>query len=194
MRLPPILAAFAAGCPRVDVVLQTGTTGGLVADVLEHRLEGALVAGPIGHADLVEEVVVEEELALVTLPGWRDLSEPESLAGGVKVLVFRAGCSYRERLERILAGRGVAVVRRVEFGTLEGIIGCIGAGLGVTLLPRAVVEPARRDGRVAVHRLPAAQARAETVFIRRRDAFVTGALARFLECCRPVGRPGSTGS
>lgn len=22
---------------------------------------------------------------------------------------------------------------------------------------------------------------------------VTGALARFLECCRPVGRPGSTG-
>jgi DNA-binding transcriptional LysR family regulator len=169
-------------------VLQTGTTGGLVADVLEHRLEGALVAGPIGHAELVEGQVIEEELALVTPPAWPGLSGTASPSGGVKVLDFRAGCSYRERLERILAGRGIAVVRRVEFGTLEGIIGCVGAGLGVTLLPRAVVEPARRDGRVAIHRLPATQARAATVFIRGRDAPVSGALACFLECCRPAGR------
>ncbi|MGE5756399.1 MAG: LysR family transcriptional regulator [Planctomycetaceae bacterium] len=188
LRLPPILAAFAAECPRVDVVLQTGTTGGLVADVLEHRLEGALVAGPVGHVDLVEEEVVVEELVLVTPPACRSLSEPVSRTGGVKVLVFRAGCTYRQRLERILAERGIAAVRRLEFGTLEGIIGCVGAGLGVTLLPRAVVEPARRDGRVAVHRLPAEQARAGTVFVRRRDAFMTGALARFLGCCRLAER------
>jgi DNA-binding transcriptional LysR family regulator len=40
LRPPPILAAFTAACPRVDVVLRTGTTGGLVADVLEYRLGG----------------------------------------------------------------------------------------------------------------------------------------------------------
>lgn len=184
LRLPPILTAFAAACPRVDVVLRTGTTGGLVADVLDDRLEGALVAGPIGRAGLIEEPVIEEELVLVAPPAWRDVAASAAAAGGVKVLVFRAGCSYRERLERLLAGRGIAVARRVELGTLEGIIGCVGAGLGVTLLPRAVVEPVRRAGRVAVERLPSGQARAPTVFVRRRDAPVAGALARFLACCR----------
>ena len=181
LRLPPILTAFAAACPQVDLVLQTGTTGALVADVLEYRLEGALVAGPIGHADLVEEVVVEEELVLVTAPGCRG---PWEASGQVRALVFRAGCSYRQRLERLLAGRGVAAVRWIEFGTLEGIIGCVGAGLGTTLLPRAVIESARREGRVEMYRIAAAQARAETVFVRRRDAVLSRALARFLECCR----------
>ena len=84
--------------------------------------------------------------------------------------VFRAGCSYRQRLERLLAGRGVAAVRWLEFGTLEGIIGCVGAGLGGTVLPRAVIEAARRDGRVTVHPVPAEQARVEAIFVRRRDA------------------------
>ena len=186
LRLPPIrLAAFVGRrCPRVDVVLQTGTTGGLVADVLEYRLEGALVAGPVGHADLIEEPVIEEELVLVTPPGCQSNTELASCASGLKVLVFRAGCSYRQRLEGILLERGITAARRLEFGTLEGIIGCVGAGLGVTLLPKAVVEPARRDGRVSIHRLPAGQARAETVFVRRRDACATAAQALFVACCR----------
>jgi DNA-binding transcriptional LysR family regulator len=165
-------------------VLRTGTTGGLVADVLGYRLEGALVAGPVVRAELVEEAVVQEGLVLVTAPGCRDPWAAWDQAGAAKVLVFRTGCSYRQRLERLLAGRGAAAVRCLELGTLEGIIGCVGAGLGGTLLPRAVVAAARRDGRVAVHPVPAEQARAETVFVRRRDAPLSGPLAHFLACSR----------
>jgi DNA-binding transcriptional LysR family regulator len=54
----------------------------------------------------------------------------------------------------------------------------------VTLLPRIVVTRAARDGRVALHRLPAAEARIDTVLIRRRDTFVSTALARFIEIAR----------
>jgi len=32
-------------------------------------------------------------------------------------------------------------VRILEFGTLEAIIGCVEAGLGMTLLPEALVGP-----------------------------------------------------
>ena len=46
------------------------------------------------------------------------------------------------------------------------------------------------DGRIAVHRLPAAEARADTLFIRRKDAFASTALAAFLDRARP--KPGQT--
>jgi DNA-binding transcriptional LysR family regulator len=84
-------------------------------------------------------------------------------------------------------------LRQLEFATLEAIVGCVSAGLGVTLLPRSLIGSGWRDGRLAVHELPAAEARVETLFIRRRDALVSSALAAFLQCARrrlPAGGPG----
>ena len=183
-RLPPILSAYTAAHPTVDIVLQTGTTAALIEDVLERRVEGAFVAGPVEHPDLVAEEVVVEELVFLTAPAAPPLKTylKRAAAGAidVKVLVLRAGCSYRERLERFLAQQGLSELRRLEFGTVDGIVGCVGAGIGVTLLPRAVVEAPLAAGRIAAHDLPRADAQVATVFIRRRDAFVSTALNRFL--------------
>jgi DNA-binding transcriptional LysR family regulator len=179
LRLPGLLACYTRTCPEVDLVVGTGPTAALVQDVLEHRLDAAFVAGPVAHPDLHEEAAFEEELVVVTSPGVRDLGEL-ARPGNLKILVFRAGCSYRQRLEAILAERGVVGVRRLEFGTLDGIIGCVAAGVGVTLLPRAVVGPALREGRVAVHGLPPAEARVGTVLIRRHDAHASSALVALL--------------
>ena len=52
------------------------------------------------------------------------------------------------------------------------------------VLPRAVVEPAWREGRVALHTLPAAEAKVTTVLVRRRDAYVSSALNAFLHAVR----------
>jgi DNA-binding transcriptional LysR family regulator len=187
LRLPDVLSAYAAACPQVDLVLQTGPTAQLVNDVLERRLEGALVAGPVEHPDLIADKVVEEELAIIAAPGIRSLSAAIS-ADDTKILVFRAGCSYRIRLDRFLAERGVASIRRLELGTLEGIIGCVAAGMGISLLPKAVVETAAREKRVSVHTLRPQDAKVATVFIRRHDAFVSTALSRFLECAKAAQR------
>jgi DNA-binding transcriptional LysR family regulator len=101
----------------------------------------------------------------------------------VQVVVLRAGCSYRQKLEMLLARRGLTVRRHLEFGTLEAIFGCVAAGLGITLLPRALLGPVCAADRVSVHPVPAAEARVETVFIRRRDGFASSALKAFLETC-----------
>ena len=184
LRLPPILAAFAAACPAVDITLKTGTTCELVAEVLEHGLEAAFVCGPVDHPELDEQPVFREELVLVTA---RSVPSLDALVakGDLKIIVFRAGCSYRQRLDNILAARGIVGVRRLDFGSLEGILGCVAAGVGVTLLPKGVVGPAWREGRVALHELPLAASRVDTVMVRRRDAFVSSALAAFLQCAAP---------
>ena len=83
-----------------------------------------------------------------------------------------------------LADRGLVHVRRMEFGTLDGILGCVAAGMGVTLIPRVVAEPARRAGRVSVHGLPDRAGRAETVLVHRGDGQPSVAFARFAEQVR----------
>lgn len=179
LRLPRILAGFAQAHPAVDLSLVTGTSADLIEQVLQARLDGALVVGPVRHPELTETVVFHEEMVLVTarnIAGWDDLPR----RSGLKLVVFRVGCSYRTQLEAMLAERGVVGLRRIEFGTLEGILGCVAAGIGITLLPRGVIGAAWRDGPLALHPLPEAQRWADTVFIRRADAFPSSAVAAFL--------------
>ena len=188
LRLSPVLAAYAAAFPEVDLVLSTGTTCELIDAVLQHRLEGAFVCGPVDHLELEREPVFGEELVLISAPSVRAL-EAALTAGDLRIVVLRAGCSYRQRLEDLLARGGVVGVRLLEFGSLEAILGSVAADLGVTLLPRSVVDEARWRSRVALHALPAAEARVETLFVRRRDAFVSSALAAFLQHVRPASVP-----
>jgi DNA-binding transcriptional LysR family regulator len=185
MRLSPLLSQYIAIYPQVDLVLRTGTTCELIDHVLGNRVEGAFVCGPVDHPELDSEIMFREELVLSTAPNSGGLDALVA-AGEIKLVVLRAGCSYRQRLEAILAERGALTTRVQEFGTLDAIIGCVAAGLGVTLLPRSVVNAPWRDGRIAVHDLPDGSGKVETLFIRRRDRFASSALAAFLAHVRPA--------
>lgn len=187
LRLPGPLADFAARHPDVDIELETGPTERLIARVLDRSLEGAFVAGPVAQADLVGIPVFTEELVLVAHPAVGDLAallDRLARARDAKVLVFRAGCSYRRRLEDFLARQGLVHVRRMEFGTLDGILGCVAAGLGVTLLPRGVADPAHRAGRVSLHPVPDGDGHAPTLLVHRADVRPSAAFARFAEQVR----------
>src|SRR5918992_5349391 len=68
VRLSPILGAYAAAYPDVDLVLTTGTTCELIEAVLERRVEGAFVCGPVDRPELEEEAIFEEEVVVLTAP------------------------------------------------------------------------------------------------------------------------------
>ncbi|MEA2810690.1 MAG: hypothetical protein QOJ17_4831 [Rhodospirillaceae bacterium] len=184
LRLTPFLSQFVADFPEVDFSLKTGTSRELVEDVLEHRLEGAFVCGPIHHPDLLQRKMYQERLVVLTARRETSLSA-YLRKNDLRMVVLRAGCSYRLILESWLAHRGIVGVRILEFGTLEAIIGCVEAGLGMTLLPEALVGPVWRDERVAVHPLPNDYGHVDTLFIRRRDSFQSSALKALLALASP---------
>jgi DNA-binding transcriptional LysR family regulator len=180
LRLPLLIARFAKAWPEVRPLVRTGTTSSLIQDVVECRLEGAFVAGPVSHPELQTETVFHEELVLVTSRAIRSLEAVRTIAH-LKTVVFRVGCSYRQRLDSLLASMGLLVPEPLEFGSIDAIIACVSAGVGITLLPRGVVADAWQEGRVAVHELPAAFSQVETVFVRRIDSHYSSALATFLD-------------
>jgi LysR family transcriptional regulator, cell division regulator len=185
-RLPHILATYAATYPQVEMEVSTGTTAALIQAVLGHQTEAAFVAGPVNHPDLETLPVIEEELVLITAPWVLDLDRllTWDAAEKLKMIMFRSGCAYRSRLENLLASRGIIGVRGIDYGTLDGILACVGAGIGITLLPRVVVAGPAAEGRVAIHPLPPEEARVTTVLIRHREAHLSTALARFIELAR----------
>ncbi len=179
LRLASLLAGYACACPEVDLTLRTGTTCELIEAVREGSVDGAFVCGPVVDPELEWRLMFREELALVAAAGVESIER--LIAGGdVRVLVLRAGCSYRQRLEALLARLGVAAPRVLEFGTLEAIFACVGAGLGITMLPRALAERASAVANLSLLAPPEGEAIVDTVFVRRCDAFATSALTAFL--------------
>jgi LysR family transcriptional regulator, cell division regulator len=184
VRLPTLLAEFHRRYPAVRLTLRTAPTADLVAAVLDGSLDGAFVAGPIEHGELISTLAFREELVLVTAQRWKNLAAlragtPES---GPTALVFRTGCTYRQRLEQAFVEFGWPSAARFELGTLDGMIGCVAAGMGVSLLPRAVVERSDQRKNVSVHALDASWSHVDTLFIQRRSAHQYSALSGFASC------------
>jgi LysR family transcriptional regulator, cell division regulator len=190
VRLPSLLAEFHNRFPAVRLTLRTAPTADLVAAVLDGALDGAFVAGPVQHAELSSTLAFREELVLASARRWTSLASlragtPES---GPTALVFRTGCTYRQRLEQVFSEFGWPSAARFEFGTLDGMIGCVAADMGVTLLPRAVVERSDQNGNISIHSLSASQSRVDTLFIRRRSAHQNSALDGFASGLTKAGQ------
>jgi DNA-binding transcriptional LysR family regulator len=167
-RLPAVLAAFHGAYPEVDLQLETAPTDPLVQSVLNHKLDVALVAAPIERDELVQQVVFDEELVLLTGHGHAPVASPHDVARRV-LLAFRTGCAYRRRLETWFAESGVPLARISEFGTFEAIIGCVAAGMGVAVMPREIMQLRDYRGTVDLHPLPPHIACVQTLLVWRAD-------------------------
>lgn len=177
--LPLLAAKYAQEYPRVELSIVTGTTTALIDQVLENRIDGALVAGPVLHQELDQQPIGVERLVLVSPLSVRSLDELAHVES-LRAVVFRRDCSYRQRLGIILDGMGLRY-QILEFDSLDALVTCITAGVGITLLPNALVDGIWKGRSVAVHELSPDQAKAEIVFVRRRDHHPTSALSTFLK-------------
>ena len=70
-------------------------------------------------------------------------------------------------------------LERTPGGSSGGGASAVAAGLGITLMPRALIGPAWRGARIRAHRLKPVESRVQTVFVRRRDVQPSSALLAF---------------
>ncbi|CAH1191072.1 LysR family transcriptional regulator [Paenibacillus sp. JJ-223] len=180
VRLPAVFAKYHLKYPHVDFSLMTGPTEKLLHAVLHYELHGAFVSGPIQHPDLCQENVFEETLVLVTSPEHPLVDSIHDLQNHT-MLVFPKGCSYRARLNSLFQEEGLLPVKLMEFGTLETILACVHAGLGITLLPYSIIADYEERGKVISHRLPTEYSSVTTLFVKRKDTLITPALSAFLD-------------
>ena len=168
LHLPRALKAVRGAHPGVDLHVVTDTTAALLERLLAHRLDCAFVAGPVVHPDLVFQELVVEELVQVCAVGASSLLQP--------LILFREGCAYRTRALAWQRTTGNATAEAMEFGTLEGILGCVAVGLGWTLMPRRIVEQSSHAADLELVALPPEISRVPTGMVVLREASPLAAL------------------
>jgi DNA-binding transcriptional LysR family regulator len=178
LRLPPVITGYMSRYPAVALTVTMGNSSDLIKQVLDQNLDGAFVAGPITHPELIGEPIFLEELALVTQTSTRSIDDLHS-SEEVKAIVLAQGCSYRELIVDILESHRIRH-QLLPLASFEAIRSCVESGVGVTLLPKEILAGSWRDASVAVHNLPVAIAQVETVFIRRSNSLNPSALDAFL--------------
>lgn len=181
LHLPTALKAVRADHPKVELRVVTDTSAKLAEKVLAHKLDCAFIAGPVEHPELAFEELVIEELVQVCAKGANPVRQP--------LILFREGCAYRTRAIAWQRLTGHPVADAMEFGTLEGILGCVAVGLGWTLMPRRVVEQSAHAADLMVETLPDDISRVPTGMIHLRDAPLTGALKTLGGAVAVAARP-----
>ncbi|WP_168122894.1 LysR family transcriptional regulator [Paenibacillus sp. HB172176] len=177
LRLPGLLAEYCKTYPKVEVSLSTGHSQLMIDKVLNYELEGAFIGCYCNRRDVEQSLIFEEELVIVANRSVHDLEE----AIAKPILVYSKGCSYREVLEEWLRSRRHPFPAVMEFGTLEAIMGSVAAGLGISLMPKAIVERYNGAGALRSFEIPGQTSKQPTMFICRKDLVRSSAMRAFME-------------
>ncbi|MED4454776.1 LysR family transcriptional regulator [Metabacillus fastidiosus] len=177
IKLPVILSAYNKKYENVDLSLESGVTEKLQEKVLNYQLDGAFVTEAGQHPSLVHHDVFQEELVLISD---RTLTSLEQLKNK-PFLVFSEGCGYRAKLNEWLKDERITPMKMMEFGTFETILGSVIAGLGITFVPKLSVAHLEERGLIHCHSIPDKYSKINTIFIRRKDTYLTPTVKAFIE-------------
>ncbi|MGE7915108.1 LysR family transcriptional regulator [Lysinibacillus xylanilyticus] len=180
LHLPALLGTFHKAHEQIDITILTSPSLQNIERLENYELDGAFVVGPVYKENILAKEFICEELVVITSNKHRRFDSLRDLEDST-FITFPNGCSYRTILEHWLHEDGVRPQKRMEFGTLDGIIGCVAAGLGVTLLPRAIAQRYMETQSLSLHILSTKQAQIPTWFIYRNDEVQSPALTYFLE-------------
>ncbi len=169
VRLPGPLSEYHCSYPEVTLELHTGNPQQLSEKILAGELDAALVADPVADVPFEKVPIYEEELVIVTVAGQKSI-KPANCKTSKTALTFENGCPHRKRLEDWFAYSGEMPDRIIEMSSYHAMLGCVAAGMGLSLMPRAVIEAFPGKDRLSIHELPEGQNRAQIVLIWRKGA------------------------
>ena len=172
LRLPPLLAQLRQHHPGIDLELTVSPTAHQLEKLVNGRIDCAFINGAAPQSDLHSWSVFREELVLVSNKPLQRFPTADEFCASV-FLAFRQGCSYRQRIELLMASMGISAVRIMELGMLDTILGCVAAGMGYGLLSRSLVEAQQQRFDVHWMALPGKTGR-ELAWVD--TCFVTGAI------------------
>lgn len=178
IRLPDVLSKYHNQYPEVELILNTESTHNLTKMVINREIEGAFIAGRVNNPLLEEMPTFEEKLMLLRKKDSPLSLEIEDLKKQT-IIVFPPGCCYRRTLEDWFFSKGIIPKRFMELNTLDGIIGCIRAGLGISALTESVLNKLDPNKELIHYPLPYRNGITKTHFIYRKDIVYTSAFYEF---------------
>lgn len=152
--LPAFVKALAERHPGVDLRPREAMTRTLIADLLDGRLDAAILALPISEPSLVEHPLFSEEFLLVRPIAAAD--DPVPTAGALsemRLMLLEEGHCFRDQAIAYCGTPSIRSGGLIEGSSLATLVQLVAVGIGVTLVPEMAVPIETRSAPVSVVRL-----------------------------------------
>ena len=151
--LPRIIAMLAAAYDGLDVHVRETVTPRLIEDLMDGRIDTAIVALPVSEPALTEVTLFREAMLLVRpqtdagqpVPNRRALSE-------MRLLLLEEGHCFRDQALSFCDLQPATPRDGLDGSSLSTLVQMVGAGIGVTLIPEMAVAVETRSAPVCVAR------------------------------------------
>lgn len=186
--LPRVIKDLAARYPDLDLRPREAITQKLVEDLLDGRLDTALVALPVSQPSLMEYPLFDEEFILVRpqSDAGKPVPNPETLRE-MRLLLLEEGHCFREQAISFCK-LGSALPRDLmEGSSLSTLVQMVGAGIGVTLIPQMAVDIETRSAAVSVATLASPRPSRTIGLIWRRSNPLAPQLVQMADLIRASG-------
>ncbi len=193
--LPKVIRVLTEGVPGLQLGLRETLTPKLLNDVLEGRLDAALVALPTGEPALAETALFTEAFLLVRplADARKPPPDPERLRE-MRLLLLEEGHCFRDQALAFCTQSGRIKQEILEGTSLATLVQMVAAGLGVTLLPEMAVAIETKAAAVSVIRFPSPEPCRTIGMVWRREsplAQVLEQLAGLIAALRPPAARGT---
>ncbi len=153
--LPRIIGALSRRFPELDLELREAVTRSLISDLLDGRLDVAVVALPVSEPALREFALFEEDFVLVrpAEDANRPIPTAETLQA-MRLLLLEEGHCFRDQALSFCRFDDSHPRQVMEGSSLSTLVQMVGSGMGVTLIPEMAVDLETRSAEVSVARFP----------------------------------------
>ena len=183
--LPDLVKRLTADYPDLDPRLRETVTPNLVRDVLDGRLDAAILALPISEPQLHEEALFDEDFVLVrhSDDAGKPVPRPEVLSE-MRLLLLEEGHCFRDQALTYCNASGGKPRQLMEGSSLTTLVQMVGAGIGVTLIPEMAIPIEAASAEVSIARLPQPGARRRIGMIWRRSSPLSESFGQIADAVR----------
>ena len=169
--LPAVLARLTADHGDLDIHIRETLTERLVQELLDGRLDTAIVALPVSEPTLTEFPLFAEDFVLIRPAAQAGAPVPDAEAlRGERLLLLEEGHCFRDQALSFCNLPASLPRDGLDGSSLSTLVQMVGAGLGVTLIPEMAVPVETRSASVAVARFADPAPRRDIGMIWRKSS------------------------
>ena len=183
--LPTIIGKLTQMNAGLDIHVRETLTQKLLQELVEGRIDTAIVALPVSEPSLTEVALFTEVFVLVR-PG-EDAGKPvpdREMLREMRLLLLEEGHCFRDQALSFCNLRAAPPRELLEGSSLSTLVQMVGAGIGVTLIPEMAVAVETRSAPVSVARFKDPQPSRTIGMIWRNTSPLTKQLLQIAEVVR----------
>ncbi|WP_205703178.1 MULTISPECIES: LysR family transcriptional regulator [Acutalibacteraceae] len=185
--MPSYVEAFSASHPHADVRVLIGPSNLLERDLIENRLDFALVETPVHEKALTAEAYMEDSLSVIC-PARAPFRPGQVLTidefQRQRFLLRERGSGTREVFDQAAAKAGIAVTPAWEGMSTTALVNAVLHGLGIAVVPSRMITGPLERGLIYTLTVKGLSLKRCFFIVHHKDKLMTELFREFIQLCK----------